>query len=114
MSYKKREIGHWNGGKAYKGSRKAKEKEYAKSEIKQAIAEQDDNYLDRHQKSQKRNTQQKLEKKIKWYKAAIERWSGKESDKYIPIWGWGSLVRSCRERLGKLQAKWKGKYGEKK
>jgi len=59
MSYKKRDKGHWNQGKAYKGWRKAKEREYTKKEIKLAIAEQDDNYLDKHLKSKKENNSTK-------------------------------------------------------
>jgi len=110
MSYQKRDKGHWNQGKAYKGTRKAKEREYTKREIKKAIAEQDEKYLEKHKKSQKRTTQQKLKKKIKWYESAIKKWSGKESDRHIPIWGWGRLVKSYRETLKKLKKKWRDKY----
>ncbi len=71
MSYRKRDIGHWNQGKSYKGWRKAKEREHIKHEIHQQIDEQDDDFRYRHY-SRTPNELASAKHSVEWYSATLE------------------------------------------
>lgn len=70
MSYRKREIAHWNSGKGCKGTRKAKERVYVSSEIDVQIAEQDENFRYRHYRH-KADKEAQLEHRIEWYAKVV-------------------------------------------
>lgn len=70
VSYRKRDIGHWNQGKSCKGVRKAKERAYAENEIDLQIAEQDESFRYRHY-SRKPNKEAQLQHQVEWYERII-------------------------------------------
>jgi len=103
MSYKKRDKGNWNQGKSYKGTRKAKEREYVKQEVQQQIDEQDPDYKHRHISKRSRNEKECLRHRINWYEAVIKQYKG---------WGksWTRITHGMGDTLDKLKKKWKEKY----
>ncbi len=107
MSYKKRDKGGWNQGKAYKGTRKAKEREYIRSDITQQIDEQDPNFRHKYKAKRKRNTKEHLRYQISWYERVVKTYAGRDSF-------WAYFRNSCRDTLKKLKKKWKEKYGKEK
>lgn len=100
MSYKKREKGHWNQGKAYKGSRKAREREYVKSDIETQIAEQDPNFRYRKYKRTP-NMEARLTHDIEWNERCAELWSKREYNGTF----WKRQADYCRDRARKLRKK---------
>jgi len=71
MSYRKRDIAHWNQGKSCKGTRKAKERAYVDKEIEEQVAvDQDENFRYRHYRH-KSNKIAQLENRIAWYEKVI-------------------------------------------
>lgn len=73
MSYRKRDIAHWNQGKSCKGTRKAKERAYVENEIGLQIAEQDDNFRYRHY-SRTPNKEAQLQHRIEWYEKVVSEY----------------------------------------
>lgn len=70
--YKKRLKGNWRQGKRYKGD--SEERQFAKSEIKQQLAEEDEKYLDKHHKGARtKNVKARLEHQVKLYEQVLER-----------------------------------------
>lgn len=94
MTYKKREKKCWNQGKKYKGTRKAKEKEYSNQEVKQQLDEQDKGYRYRYYK-RTRNMKAHLEYQLRWYQEKLK----------TTTWNW--FKKSCRERIRKIKEKLK-------
>jgi len=107
VSYKKRDKGNWNQGKSYKGTRKAKEREYIRSDIAQQIDEQDPSFRHRHISKRTKNAEERLKHRISWYERAIGRYA--EQGGF-----WAGFASSCRDSLRKLKKKWKEKYGKEK
>lgn len=104
MSYKKRDKGHWNQGKAYKGTRKAKEREYVKREIKQQIDEQDPSFrYPRYTHTPNKKAQ--LEHKIAWYQRHIDEYKKRDG-----FWkNWANWARDSLRKYRKQYAKLFGK-----
>lgn len=100
MSYRKRDIAHWNQGKSCKGTRKAKERVYVASEINFQIAEQDDNFRYRHY-SHTPNREAQINHRIQWYEKVLAE------SKYS---GWfhdhaRDALRKAKKQLTELQEK---------
>jgi len=108
MSYKKRDKGGWNQGKAYKGSRKAKEREHTKRDIKQQIDEQDPNYKLPHKSKPTPNRKLRLEHRIKWYEKILSRNQSKDSN--YSSW----ITSTFGSMLRRLKKKWAEKYDKEK
>ena len=97
MSYRKRAKGGWNQGKAYKGSRKAAEREFVKSEI----AEQaDPDFKYRHVGRRKPNVRVRLRNLIEYYEERVARYD-RERERGI----WRRWEDSVREELRRLREK---------
>lgn len=99
MSYRKRDIGHWNQGKSYKGSRKAKEKEYGKKEIDLQMAEQDPEFRYRHY-SHTKNEIESLKGQIQHYEHLYETYKREGKDR---SWdrGWTNYWKDCAKKARK-------------
>jgi len=77
-AYIKRAKGHWLQGKGYKDD--GAERQFSKLEIKQLLAEDEEEYLDRYHKGARtRNMEACLEYRIKWYAEAISRYKCSDS-----------------------------------
>ena len=101
MSYRKRDIGHWNQGKRCKGTRKAYEREFVDKEIDEQIAELDPNYRTRHISKGNPNYIARLEHSIAWYERVI-----KEAKEREERHGWRSSFRHwCQDSLIKAKKK---------
>jgi hypothetical protein len=95
-TYKKRMKGNWNQGKACKGD--GEERQAAKKEIKELIAECDADYKTRYQKSKRsRNEKVRLQHWIAWYTQRVE--DSKRSGRRDIISTW------MREGLAKAEKK---------
>jgi len=104
MSYKKRDKGQWNQGKAYKGNRKAKEKEHVKRDIQQQIDEQVKDYKYPYKSKTTRDYKKRLENLINWYEKVLARLHHRDAHNW--------LTNSFRATLSTLKKKWKDKYDE--
>lgn len=70
MSYRKREVAHWNEGKRYKGTRKARERAYAENDIVTQIASEDEKFRYKHY-SRKPNKEAQLKHRVEWYERVL-------------------------------------------
>lgn len=95
--HNKRAKGNWQQGKRYKGD--SSERQFSKREAKQQLAEDEENYLERHHKGKRtRNEKARLEYRVQWYAQALERSTGGQSwDSYLR-----SGLNSARAKLTKL------------
>lgn len=74
MTYKKRAKSNWSAGKKYKPQSNRKEREYAKSEVKQSLQEEYEGEEYRyHINKRNTNKEAKLKGKIKRIEDSIER-----------------------------------------
>jgi len=106
MSYKKRDKGQWNQGKACKGNRKAKEKEHVKRDIQQQIDEQAKNYKYPYKSKTTPDHKKRLAHRINWYEKVLKRMH------HSDVHNW--LTSSFRATLRTLKKKWADKYGSNK
>lgn len=93
--YRKRARAGWRSGKGAKDSSDAEERQYAKREIKQMIAEMDADYLAKHRGKRKHNRRAQLEYRITWYEEILAKGKSSFIDNYFR--------RSLAEYKKKLQ-----------
>lgn len=105
QAYKKRAKGGWRQGKGCKGD--GEERQYSKLEIKQQLAEAEENYLDKYHKGARtKNMRARLEYRIKWYEEITAKYNGKTS----VMGGWMmDGLRRAKKDLAELEAKEKKK-----
>jgi len=105
MSYKKRDIGGWNQGKACKGTRKAKEREFIKQDVDQQIVEQNDDYRVKYKGKRNKNIKARLEHRIKWYQSIIDRYKKMNiKSSMLVSWMYKDLERD-RKKLKEMNDK---------
>lgn len=69
-AYRKRMKGSWNAGKACKGDKA--ERQYAKQEIKQLLASNEHDYMERYHKGARtKNMKARLEYRIRWFEQVL-------------------------------------------
>ena len=101
QAYKKRAKGGWRQGKGCKGD--GEERQYSKVEIKQQLAEAEENYIHRYHKgARKKNMRQRLEYRVKWYEEILARY--KNSPSIMDTWFRRDLEKAKKE-LEELNAK---------
>ena len=102
MSYRKREIAHWNQGKGCKGTRKAKESNYVRTEIQVQLVEQNDDFHYRHKSKRKPNMLARLQHRVEWYEQVLSRHKDRSDS-------WSNYLRSglkdAKKKLAQLQEK---------
>lgn len=104
-SYKKRMRAGWRQGKSCKGD--GEERQYAKQEIKQSLAEMDASYLEKHKGKRKPNHRARLEYEIRWYEDTLSaKWRKGSPDDWF--------ANHMRDRLKKAKAKLKKLLAESK
>lgn len=94
MTFNKRQKSHWNQGKVYKGTRKAKEKVWVESEIVDQIYGDDYRYSKRT-----RNYKASAEYQLKWYREAVARY---ENYKILSSWQ-QDFLNHCRDQIRKKE-----------
>jgi len=101
MSYRKRNIGNWNQGKAYKGTRKAKERQYGVKEVNQQLAEdQDPNFRYRHY-SHTKNEVESLKAQLQRYEHLYETCKKAGRDMWRNYWL--DCAKKARKKLTKVE-----------
>ena len=104
--YKKRQKGHWNQGKEYKGSRKAKQREHDKKEIEYQIESENVDFKEKYAAKCTPNHKARLEYRISWYEYILDKYKSRGIS-------WDGLASSFRSSLRKLREKYAEKYGKK-
>jgi hypothetical protein len=100
VTYNKRQKGGWNGGKANKGNRKAREREYVKKDIKQQIDEQDPEYRV-HYNKRTPNRKARLEYEVGFYERLIKKYKDNKINSRFANWFRDSL-RKAKKKLKEL------------
>lgn len=100
--YNKRMKGCWRQGKGCKGD--SEERQYSKLEIKQQLAEDEENYLHKYHKGARtKNMRARLEYRIRWY----EELNARYKDNATSVFGHWFMdgLRKAKEELAKLDRK---------
>jgi hypothetical protein len=99
---RKLNVGHWNQGKACKGTRKAKIDRAIETEIEEQLAELDENYRTRHISRGTPNHEARLAYRIEWYTQTLEKYDREEKNGYR-----NSFANYLRDGLKKSQEEMK-------
>lgn len=103
-AYRKRLKANWNVGKGAKGD--GEERQYAKKEIQNMLAEAEDNFFHKYRKEKRtRNERARLEYQIKWYEEFIARRPGVKG---VGAWFQESLEKA-KAKLAKLNTSMESK-----
>ena len=108
MSYKKRGRAGWVGRKEAK-SKIRRERNYAKSEIRQElrIVEEGEDFRYKHKSKKILTNKQKIEKRLAWYERVLEEWTRPNREaqwkKYDHDSWFGRYVNSLRDKAKKLK-----------
>lgn len=102
QAYKKRAKGGWRQGKGYKGD--GEERQYSKTEIRQQLAEAEENYLEKYHKGARtKNMRARLEYRISWYEELNAKYKGSATSVFGHWFMEG--LKKAKEQLAKLEAK---------